>query len=228
MKKIFLALSLFIGSLVIYSCSDMANNPNDSAPAPMYLFNSTEGSTVQTEIGDRPNKDTVKKDTTGRDRKDTVKKQPATIFNDLLIKLNLTVEQKVLVERFLNEYNSCRENCVRPLKEAERQILLTARAKEEAIKKAVKEGTISNLEARRRLTNLKKETNELLKNLPIRTKVQECLKTCDLAFINSLERILDEKQRVILKSWLDSRAKRGNVGDRKDGGKDTVVVNPKG
>jgi hypothetical protein len=201
----------------------MINQPKD--PNPMYLFNSTENSSPEVgQIGERPNKDTVKSDTTNREKRDTVKRQPPTIFGDLLVKLNLTTEQKSVVNNLLKEYNSCRENCVRAQRDAERQILITARSKEEAIKKELQEGKITKSQARERLANLKKETNELLKNLPIRTKIQECLKTCDNSFINSLERILNENQKTILKKWLESRNKRGNAGDKKD----TVTVGKRG
>lgn len=225
MKKTILAVALLCGSFLIPACSDFYTKPEE--PQQMLVQTNSDGTFSGPEgIGERPNRDTVKKDTTERkkdttnkERKDTVKKTPPTIFNDLLVRLDLNSNQKVIVEKLLAEHRSCVENCVKPLKEAEARILADARSKEAEIKKAVESGTISKSEARQRLATLKSNVNKALKELPIRSKVQECIKSCDAAFINQLERILSDRQKLVLKTWLDSRSKRG-TGDKKD----TIVV----
>lgn len=229
MKKTILSIALLCGSFLIPACSEFYTQPEE--PQQMYIQSSSDVISSDPEkIGERPNRDTVKKDTTERKkdttntgRKDTVKKAPPTIFNDLLIRLELSAEQRVIVEKLLAEHRSCIENCTKPLKEAEAKILAEAKSKETEIKRAVELGKILKSEARKRLAALKASVNKALKDIPIRSKVQECMKSCDAAFINQLEKILSDKQKLVLKTWLDSRSKRGTSGK-----KDTVNVKPRG
>lgn len=229
MKKTILAIALLCGSFLIPACSEFYTQPEE--PQQMYVQSNSDVSFSEPEkIGERPNRDTVKKDTTERKkdttntgRKDTVKKVPPTIFNDLLIRLELNAEQKVIVEKLLAEHRACIENCVKPLKEAEAKILAEAKLKEAEIKRAAESGKISKIEARQKLAALKANVNKALKNIPIRSKVQECMKSCDAAFIHQLERILSDKQKLVLKKWLDARSKRG-PSDKKD----TINVKPRG
>lgn len=234
MKKTILSIALLLGIFMVPSCSDITTKPEE--PNAMYFQVNSDGSYIEPEaVGERPNKDSVKKDTTERKkdttdrkrdttsgRKDTVKKAPPTIFGDLLNKLNLGPEQKAIVERLLSQHRVCIEECVKPLKAAESEILSKARLEEAEIKKAVETGTITKAQARVRLAALKANTNSALKALP-RRSVQECIKACDATFINGLEQILTAEQKIILKAWLDSRSKRGTSGK-----KDTTDVKPRG
>ena len=229
MKNVFLSLFAAFGIAMIPACSDVVNAPIE--PQEVRSTYTPTFSDIQPIEVDGPKRDTVKKDTTerkkdttDRGRKDTVKRVPPTIFGDLLVKLNLSPVQKPVVEKLLAEYRSCVENCTKAMRDAEAKIFAAARAQEKEIKKAVEAGTITKAQARERLNALKKSVNEQLKNLPIRANVQECIKTCDAAFLAQLERILTPEQKLILKSWLEARTKRGTSG----GGKDTVVVNPRG
>jgi len=230
MKNTILTMLFLFGVAMVPSCSDMMMPPQE--PKALYMQMNSDATYYQPqEIGKRPEgpRDTVKKDTTGgkRDtvnpRKDTVKKAPPTIFGDLLVKLNLTAEQKPIVEKLLAEHKACIENCLKALKAAEAEIIARARKQESEIKAAVEAGTITRVQAREKLAALKASVNKALRELPIRQKVQECMKGCDAAFINALENILLPEQKLVLKTWLDARSKRGT-----DGKKDTVVVNPRG
>lgn len=228
MKNTILSIALLLGIFMVPSCSDITTKPEE--PNAMYFQVNSDGSYTEPEaVGERPNKDSVKKDTTDRKRdttsgrKDTVKKVPPTIFGDLLNKLNLGPEQKAIVERLLAQHRACVEECVKPLKAAEAEILAKARLQEAEIKKAVEAGTITKAQARAKLVALKTSVNKALKSLPVRQPVQECIKACDAAFINGLERILNSDQKIILKRWLDSRAKRGTSEK-----KDSTDVKPRG
>jgi hypothetical protein len=228
MKNVILSIAFLLGILMVPSCSDITTKPEE--PNAMYFQVNGDGSYAEPEaVGERPNRDSVKKDTTDRKRdtttgrKDTVKKAPPTIFGDLLNKLNLGPDQNAIVERLLAQHKACVEECVKPLKAAEAEILAKARKQEAEIKKAVEAGTITKAQARVKLAALKANVNKALKSLPVRRSVQECIKACDATFINGLERILSADQKIILKSWLDSRAKRGTSGK-----KDTTDVKPRG
>lgn len=235
MKNVILSIAFLLGILMVPSCSDITTKPEE--PNAMYFQVNSDGSYAEPDaVGERPNRDSVKKDTTERKkdttdrkrdtttgRKDTVKKAPPTIFGDLLNKLNLGPDQKAIVERLLAQHKACVEECVKPLKAAEAEILAKARKQEAEIKKAVEAGTITKAQARVKLAALKANVNKALKSLPVRRSVQECIKACDATFINGLERILSADQKIILKSWLDSRAKRGTSGK-----KDTTDVKPRG
>lgn len=228
MKRIILGIFATLMFTVMISCTDTMTTPQESQEFRMQI--NSDGSLDHiAEIGERPNKDTVKKDTSDRKRdtvekkrdtsskekRDTVKKQNPTIFKDLLIRLDLDSTQKSIVERLLAQHRSCIENCVKPLKEAEAAILSRARVQEQEIKKALSEGKITKAQAREKLSLLKANVNKALKEIPIRAKVQECIKGCDAAFIHELEKILYPKQKLILKTWIDSRSKRG-TSDKKD------------
>lgn len=230
MKNAILIALFFFGVTMVPSCSDVLTKPED--PQAMYAQVNSDGSYfVPQGIGERPGgpRDTVKKDTTGnkRDttnaRRDTVKKAPPTIFADLLVKLNLTPEQKSVVEKLLAEHKACTENCLKALKAAEAEVIAKARNQESEIKAALEAGRITKAQAREKLAALKASVNKTLRELPIRLNVQECIKGCDAAFINALENILTPQQKPILKAWLEARAKRSTGGK-----KDTVVVNPRG
>lgn len=221
MKNVFLSLTITLGLIFATSCSDLTTSPAE--PREMKVQSNLDSSYFNfAPIKERPNKDTTKKDTAERKR-DTVKKENPSIFNDLIIRLQLTPSQMEIVKKMLAEHRSCTENCVKALKDAEREIQTRARNQESEIKKLFESGKITREQARRRLEELKKKTNEDLKNLPIRKSVQECIKSCDSSFINQLERILSIDQKPILKKWLESRAKRGQS-DKKD----TVTVGKRG
>lgn len=208
MKTTILYVALLFGTL-LPSCSDMTTMPEE--PKAIYVQQNSDATySLPEAIKERPNRDTTKKD--------TVRKAPPTIFGDLLAKLNLTPDQKVIVERLLIQHRACIDECVKPLKAAEKEILERARLQEQEIKKAVETGKITRAQAREKLFALKEKTKKALKELPVRAKVQECIKSCDAAFIDSLAKILSPDQKITLISWLDARSKRGS--DKKD----TVVV----
>jgi Spy/CpxP family protein refolding chaperone len=204
MKTTLLSLVIVFGLIAIVGCSNTETGPTE--PEAMYTtmgFNS-EGSISEQPI-ERPNPDNGKKVT-------------PSPFADLLRLLNLTPEQKPLVERLLVQHKQCTQSCIETLKTAEREILMNARLEEKKIKDAVKAGTITKEVARRELAQLKKSTQERLKSLP-REKVRECLQGCDTQFLNSLKEILIPEQKIKLERWIASREKRGTTDDKNPKGR---------
>lgn len=232
MKRIILGIFALLMMSIAPSCTDTLTTPTDSQEFKMQI--NSDGSLDETHgIGNRLEKDTVKRDTSekkrdtvekkrdtvSREKRDTVKRTPPTIFKDLLIRLELDSSQKSIVEKLLAQHRSCIENCIKPLREAEAAIFSRARIQEQEIKKALSEGKITKAQAREKLAQLKVSVNKALRDIPVRSKVQDCIKSCDAAFIHELEKILSPRQKLVLKTWLDSRSKRG-TSDKKD----TVVV----
>jgi hypothetical protein len=203
MKTTLLSL-IAVFCLGIIGCSNTETGPTE--PEAMYttMVVESDGSISEQPI-ERPNPDKGKK----------VAPSP---FVDLLRLLNLTPEQRPLVERLLIQHRECTQSCIETLKTAEREILMNARVEENKIKDAVKAGTITKEVARRELAQLKKSTQERLKALP-REKVRECLKGCDTQFLNSLKEILTSEQKIILEKWIASRQKRGTTEDKNPKGR---------
>lgn len=208
MKTILLAY-ITILSIGLIGCSNMGTEPTDQTQ-PYSTYNPYDGTTQGGEVGERGKKDSVRKDTTNKPR--------PTIFGDLLQKLNLTSEQKPVVERLLSEHKACVDACVKGLKDAERQIIMNARLEEAKIKELLKKGEITGDQARRELRQLREKTNAQLKELP-KAKVRECVKSCDETFIAKLKEILTPEQKTILEKWLVSRNKRGTTDDKKPEGR---------
>jgi hypothetical protein len=204
MKTTLLSLITVLGLMAIVGCSNTETGPTE--PETMYttMGLNSDGSISEQPI-ERPNPDNGKK----------VAPSP---FVDLLRLLNLTPEQKPLVERLLIQHKECTQSCIETLKTAEREILMNARLEEKKIKDAVKAGTITKEVARRELAQLKKSTQERLKSLP-REKVRECLQGCDTQFLNSLKEILTPEQKIILEKWIASRQKRGTTDDKNPKGR---------
>ena len=199
MKTSLLSLITILGLIGIVGCSNTETGPTE--PESMYTtmsFNS-DGSISEQPI-ERP-------------KPDNGKKVAPSPFIDLIRLLNLTPEQKPLVERLLIQHRECTQSCIQTLKTIEREILMNARIEEKRIKDAVKAGTITKEVARRELAQLKQSTQEKLKALP-KDKVRECLKECDTRFLNSLKEILTPEQKIKLERWIASREKRGT--DKKD------------
>jgi hypothetical protein len=199
MKTTLLSLITVLGLIAIVGCSNTETGPTE--PESMYTtmsFNS-DGSISEQPI-ERP-------------KPDNGKKVVPSPFIDLIRLLNLTSEQRPLVERLLIQHRECTQSCIETLKIAEREILMNARIEEKKIKDAVKAGTITKEVARRELAQLKQSTHEKLKALP-KDKVRECLKECDTRFLNSLKEILTPEQKIKLERWIASREKRGT--DKKD------------
>ena len=203
MKTTLLSL-IAVFYLAIIGCSNTETGPTE--PEAMYttMVVESDGSISEQPI-ERPNPDKGKK----------VAPSP---FVDLLRLLNLTPEQRPLVERLLIQHRECTQSCIETLKTAEREILMNARVEEQKIKDAVKAGTITKEVARRELAQLKKSTQERLKALP-REKVRECLQGCDTQFLNSLKEILTPEQKIILEKWIASRQKRGTTDDKNPKGR---------
>lgn len=232
MKVIIFSLMAFI-SIGIIGCSDQ-NNPLE----PELMFSTdTVGTYNPFPFEDRnPKRDTAKKDTIERKkdttnrkvdtttkRRDSVIKSRPSIFGDLLVKLNLTREQKITADRLLAAHKSCIESCISAMASEQRQILERARAEEVEIKTALKNRIISKSQAREQLAALKIKVNELLRNLSLRLKIRECMAACDHEFISNLEKILNPEQKVMLSRWINDKKKRGTKNE-----KDTVTVKPRG
>lgn len=204
MKTMLISLTAIL-SIGLIGCSDISTDPVQENSSYSVYKSNTE-STQGGEVGERGKNDSVRKDTTNKPR--------PTIFGDLIVKLNLTPEQKPLVEKLLIEHKSCVDACVKGLKDAEREIMMNARTEEAKIKELLKKGEITGEQARRELRQLREATQTKLKALP-KEKVRECVKSCDDQFIAKLKEILTPEQKIILENWLISREKRG-TGPTKD------------
>lgn len=208
MKTALLSIIVIL-SLGLVGCSNMSTEPTENIT--LYsTHNPYDETSNGGEVGDRGKKDSVRKDTTNKPR--------PTIFGDLLVKLNLTPEQKPVVERLLVEHRTCVEACVQGLKNAEREILMNARLQEESIKTKVKNGELTKEQGRLQLRQLREKTQNELKSLP-KEKVRECVKSCDDQFIAKLKEILTSEQKIILEKWIVSRSKRGTTDDKKPEGR---------
>ena len=201
MKTTLLSL-IAVLSLGLVGCSNMGTEPTEETP--LYsVYNPYGESTQGGEVGERK-----------PDRKDTVNKPRPTIFGDLLAKLNLTPEQKPVVEKLFSEYKSCVESCVQGLKAAEREIMMGARLQENEIKEKVKKGELTKEQGRLQLRQLREQTQIKLKSLP-KDKVRECVKSCEEQFIARLKEILTPEQKITLERWIVIRTQRG-TGPTKD------------
>ena len=206
MKTTLLSLITVLLAIALVGCSNMGTEPTEET-AVFATYNPYDESTQSGQVEERK-----------PDRKDTVTKPRPTIFGDLLVKLNLTSEQKPVVERLLAQHRACVEACVQGLKNAEREILMNARLQEEAIKTKVKNGELTKEQGRLQLRQLREETQIKLKALP-KERVRECVKSCDTTFIQQLKEILTTEQKIILEKWVASREKRGTTDDKKPGGR---------
>lgn len=185
-------------SLGLVGCSNMGTEPTGET-AVFATYNPYDESTQSGQVEERK-----------PERKDTAIKPRPTIFGDLLVKLNLTPEQKPVVERLLTQHRACVESCIQGLKNAEREILMNARLQEESIKTKVKNGELTKEQGRIELRQLRESVNTQLKSLP-KDKVRECVKSCDDTFIAKLKEILTPEQQKILEQWIASREKRGTT-----------------
>jgi hypothetical protein len=199
MKTSLISLITILGLIGIVGCSNTEMGPTEPESMHTMMTLDSNGSISEQPI-ERP-------------KPDTGKKVVPSPFVDLIRVLNLTPEQKPLVERLLIQHRECTQSCIQTLKTIEREILMNARIEEKRIKDAVKAGTITKEVARRELAQLKQSTQEKLKALP-KDKVRECLKECDTRFLNSLKEILTPEQKIKLERWIASREKRGT--DKKD------------
>ena len=206
MKTTLLSLIAII-SIGLIGCSDIQTNPAD--PTPLYVVSNSDG-TIETEDNTPQGVETPRKP-------DTKKPRP-TIFGDLLVKLNLTSEQKPVVEKLLSEHKACVDACVKGLKDAEREIMINARLQEKTIKEKVKKGEITREQARIELRQLRERVNMQLKELP-KDKVRECVKSCDTTFLLKLKEILSPEQREILQKWWVNRQDKEINKDKKPGGR---------
>ncbi len=218
-----LAMAAFAAmSIGLVACSEMGSNPAD----PMAMINN-----VQTtfDLNGQPldfSDATLEVPMAVKERPGSDKKAPMSPFDRLLAALNLTPEQKAMVERMQTAHKDCATAALEGLKTAERAILDRAKAKAEEIKAAAKAGTLSKEEARTQLRDLNKATREAIKNLPEREAARTALKACDDNFIARLGSILDEKQKAILDQFVKARDARNNGGSR--GGDDDKGGGPRG
>lgn len=197
-------------SLGLVACSEMGSNPAD----PMAMVNN-----VQTtfDLNGQPldfSDATLETPMAVKERPGSDKRAPMSPFDRLLASLNLTPEQKAMVERMQAAHKDCATAALEALKTAERGILDAAKAKAEEIKAAAKAGTLSKEEARAQLRDLNKATREAIKNLPEREAARTALKACDDAFLARLGSILDEKQKAILDQFIKARDSRNSGGSR--------------
>ena len=207
MKTTLLSI-IAILSFGLVGCSNMGTEPTE--PTQIFAtYNPTEEITQSEEVGERK-----------PERKDTVNKPKPrpTIFGDLLQRLNLTSEQKPIVEKLLSEHKACVDACVKGLKDAEREILINAKVQESNIKEKLKKGEITGEQARRELRSLRERVNKELKELP-KDKVRECVKSCDTTFLLKLKEILSPEQREILQRWWVARQDKEIKKDKKPGGR---------
>ena len=204
MKKMLLSIITVIGLVSVTGCSNTETGPTEPNAIYTTMVANPDG-TVSEQVIERPKPDNGKK----------VETSP---FVDLLRLLNLTPEQKPLVERLLTQHKQCTQSCIETLKTAEHEILMNARIEEKKIKDGIKAGTITEEVARRELVQLKQSTQEKLKALP-KDKVRECLQGCDTQFLNSLKEILTPEQKIILEKWIASRQKRGTTDDKNPKGR---------
>jgi len=204
MKTMLLSIIAVIGLVSVVGCSNTETSPVEPQSIHTTMAFNSDGSISEQPI-ERP-------------KPDTAKKVAPSPFVDLLRLLNLTSEQKPLVERLLIQHKECTQSCIGTLKTAEREILMNARIEEKKIKDALKGGTITREVARRELAQLKQSTHEKLKALP-KDKVLECLQSCDTQFLNSLKEILTPEQKIILEKWIASRQKRGTTDDKNPKGR---------
>ena len=204
MKTSLLSLITILGLIGIVGCSNTETSPTEPEPIHTTMSFNSDGSISEQPI-ERP-------------KPDTGKKVVPSPFVDLIRVLNLTPEQKPLVERLLIQHRECTQSCIQTLKTIEREILMNARIEEKRIKDVVKAGTITKEVARRELAQLKQSTQEKLKTLP-KNKVRECLKECDTQFLNSLKEILTPEQKITLERWIASRQKRGTTDDKNPKGR---------
>lgn len=204
MKTMLLSIITVIGLASVTGCSNTETGPTEPNAIYTTMVANPDG-TVSEQVIERPKPDNGKK----------VESSP---FVDLLRLLNLTPEQRPLVEKLLTQHKQCTQSCIETLKTAEREILMNARIEEKKIKDGVKAGTITKEVARRELAQLKQSTQEKLKALP-KDKVRECLQGCDTQFLNSLKEILTPEQKIILEKWIASRQKRGTTDDKNPKGR---------
>ncbi len=209
-------------ALGLVACSELGSNPAD----PMAMINN-----VQTtfDLNGQPldfSDATLEMPMAVKERPDSDKKGPKSPFDRLLAALNLTPDQKAMVERLQAAHKDCATAALEALKAAERAILERAKAKSEEIKGAAKAGTITRDEARTQLRDLNKATREAIKSLPEREAARTALKACDDAFLARLGSILDEKQKAILDTFIKARDARNGGGPR--GGGDTTGGGPRG
>ena len=205
--KTLLLIYFTILSFGLIGCSEMSTEPVQEE-FDYSIVTPYDGTTNGGEV--REKRDSV--------RKDTVNKPRPTIFGDLLVRLNLTSEQKPIVERLLAQHKTCVESCIKGLKDAEREILMNARVQEESIKTKVKNGELTKEQGRLQLRQLREETKLKLKSLP-KEKVRECVKSCDDQFIAKLKEMLTPEQKITLEKWIVSRNKRGTTEDKKPEGR---------
>jgi len=204
MKTMLLSIITVIGLVSVTGCSNTETG-------------TTEPNAIYTTMVANPD-GTVSEQMIERPKPDNGKKVETSPFVDLLRLLNLTPEQRPLLERLLTQHKQCTQSCIETLKTAEREILMNARIEEKKIKDGVKAGTITKEVARRELAQLKQSTQEKLKLLP-KDKVRECLQGCDTQFLNSLKEILTPEQKIILEKWIASRQKRGTTDDKNPKGR---------
>lgn len=204
MKTTLISLITVLGLMAIVGCSNTETGPTEPDAIYTTMVANPDG-TVSEQVVEKP-------------KPDNGKKVAPSPFVDLLRLLNLTPEQRPIVERLLIQHKECTQSCIETLKTAEREILMNARLEEQKIKELVKAGTITKEVARRELAQLKKSTQERLKALP-REKVRECLQGCDTQFLNSLKEILTPEQKIILEKWIASRQKRGTTDDKNPKGR---------
>lgn len=197
---------IFIVAICIVGCSDAIQGPNYD---PAMIVNTQN--TLPEYISNHPQLEdydclyeleVLQKEEPKRPAK------PSGGFSDLLIKLNLTAEQKEIVSKLLIDHKACTALCTESLRAAEKKILAEMKKQETAIKNNLKAGKITKDQARKELVALKEASKAKLKEAQSTSNVRECLKECDGKFITELKKILTSDQQVILEQWLKEREKR--------------------
>jgi len=142
-------------------------------------------------------------------------------FGDLLRALKLTPEQQETVKGLLAAHEDCMKAAMSALRESERAILAPFNEKRNAIREAVKNGSMTREEARTALAEINKSAREALRaNADARKAAAEAAKKCREDFMTALRGILSPEQLPVLERWLAAQS------GPKGGGRDTTNVGP--
>ena len=113
MKTTLLSLVTVFGLMTFIGCSNTQTGPIESEAIYTTMVVNSDGSISEQPI-ETPKPDAGKKVT-------------PSPFVDLLRILNLTPEQKTIVETLLKQHKECTQSCIETLKTAEREILINSR-----------------------------------------------------------------------------------------------------
>lgn len=129
-------------------------------------------------------------------------------FSSVLGRLNLDSLQRMKAIELLVKHKECTKSCITTLKQKQAEILSNSRIEFNKIKFDIDAGNITKVQGRELIKALNTKTKAEIQELAKSLKVRECLDQCDSTFINSLKRILNERQVVILNDILTKKTKK--------------------